>query len=470
MTTALPAAQLAQLNNDLLYGDATSAAAAADVLAQAASAVDPEFTVTIYDQFWRPIGSLDADIIENSGRDPRNDLPTATLKIKGDSPYIANLMNCRNTMVGITIETEGQRWAFYVDTHDYEMTEKGEWTGTAHLNGIWDLLNYTQIWPDNFLPIEVQPISYAIFIGSLVTCVQNMVAIPWLRLQSGMWDFVNNAIGLNPDFQAWFAELLLNNPNIATALQTPGYVSRINPQDDTSEIIARTVRMESCATVIKDVTRAYGVDCEMTLWLPGDDQPDPWANLTQPTYVFTAKDRESLTAPASGLVGQIVKTGVEILGTLGEDTYTQDAMAPILKPGNTLQNASTPPGLLANLGIFTDPALGVNFVQPWVLFVAPEPGAKGSVYSCKICDHTPKGWQHIIGGRSPQWVGAPQGDLGGTGPRATLTQRSNERHLRIRNRFDLNSDWPDGCPLGPAFGILEQRVPGLRTLDALPAA
>jgi hypothetical protein len=404
MTASLTVAQLSQLNLDLNFGDPATASAAAELLAASASAVDPEFIITIYDAYWNPTGEITGDIISNSGRDPRNDLPTATLVLKGDSEYILAIMNCRQTMVGITIETEGQRWAFYVDTHDYECTEKGVWTSTANLLGIWDILNYMQIWPDNFLPIEAQPISYAIFIGSLVTCVQNMVAIPALRLQSGIWDFVNNAGSLNPDFAAWFAGLILNNPNVAVALQTPLYVSRINPNLDTSEIIARTVRMESVGSVIKDVTRAYGVDCELTLFLPGDDQPDAYANLQQPTYVFTAKDRASLTSPAQGFIGSVVNTAVEFAGALFENTPAGDAMAPILAPNTTLQNALTSAGALADLGIFTAPKIGVNFVQPWVMFIAPEPGAKGSVYSCKISDHTPKGWQIIIGGKSPQWL------------------------------------------------------------------
>ena len=63
-------------------------------------------------------------------------------------------------------------------------------------------------------------------------------------------------------------------------LKTPIYVVRTNPFLDTSPLVARTVRMESCGTVITDITRAYGVDVRVDLWLPGDDQPDQWANLT----------------------------------------------------------------------------------------------------------------------------------------------------------------------------------------------
>lgn len=404
MTSTLSPAQLSELSVQLQYGDPATAAAAAEMIAESTTAVDPTFTVTIYDQFWTPVDDITGDLMENTGRDPRNDLPTATLKLKGDSEYIANMMNCRNTMVGITIETEAQRWAFYVDTHDYEMTEKGEWTGTANLLGIWDILNHMYVWPDNLLPIETQPLSYAVFIGPLVGVIEGMVQLVALRLQSGIWDFVNNVGGLDPQWQSWFAGLLINNPNIAVALQTPTYVVPTDPSSDNSEIVARTVRMESCAAVIKDITRAYGVDVEMNLWLPGDAQPDAYANLTQPTYVLTVVNRESLTSPVSGLLGSVMTTGVEILGALGADSQAENAVGAVLSPGNTLQNAVPSAASLTDIGIFTMPEVGVDFVPPFVLFVAPEPGAHGSVYSCKISDHTPKGWQHIIGGRSPQWL------------------------------------------------------------------
>jgi hypothetical protein len=54
--------------------------------------------------------------------------------------------------------------------------------------------------------------------------------------------------------------------------------------------------------------------------------------------------------------------------------------------------------------VFQSPLFGVNYVPPWAVIIAPEPGEKGSVESCKISDHTPLGWQHIIGGRSPKWL------------------------------------------------------------------
>ena len=144
--------------------------------------------------------------------------------------------------------------------------------------------------------------------------------------------------------------------------------------------------MESCGAIIKDITRAYGVDVRMDLWLPGDDQPDQWANLTQPTYVFSTKDRSQIVGPTGTVLDSVVRTVVDFGGAFG------DLFAPIVQQV---------PGME---GVVDAPGLGVNYVPPWAVLIAPEPGEKGSVDSCKISHHTPKGWQHIIGGRSPKWL------------------------------------------------------------------
>jgi hypothetical protein len=46
----------------------------------------------------------------------------------------------------------------------------------------------------------------------------------------------------------------------------------------------------------------------------------------------------------------------------------------------------------------------VDYEPPWAILVAPDSGDDGSVISAEISDHTPEGWQHIIGGRSPKWL------------------------------------------------------------------
>lgn len=363
-------------------------AEAAEALADEFASVDSEFTFSVYDKFWRKTGELGDDLIEGSGTDPRNNVPSSTLKMKGSSAFVETMMGCRNTLVGVTVETAGLRFPFYVDTHDYEY-DNGALTSTANLKGIWDILSYMTIWPSWFLPIQFQPFSHAIFIGPIVTVIENMISECALRIQSGLNEFINNAASLNPDIRAWFGTLILNNGNIAHALKTPMYVVRTNPLLDGSPLVAKTVRMESCATVITDLTRAYGVDVRVDLWLPGDAQPDPWANLDQPTYVVAVKDRSQVTGPTGTIIDSVIRTVVDLQGSL---------------LGNTLQPLLNPQGQYAPEGVFIAPTLGVNFVKPYAILEVPEPGEVSSILKCKVSDHTPKGWRHVIGGKSPKWL------------------------------------------------------------------
>lgn len=387
MPPLLPDAEhIKALNEQLLYGDLMTRAIAADDLAEFNTIpINQQWIITIYDKFWRPIGSMGDDVMELSGTDPRNNVPSAMMKIKGNSEYIETFMGCTSTMVGVTIETGGIRWAFYVDTFDYEFND-GVWTGTVNLLGVWDILNYLQIWPNFLLPIQAQIPSHAVFIWALVTVLEVMVSECALRIQSGLWEFVNNALSLNPDMRTWFGTLLENNFNIFQMLKTPMYVVRTNPLLDTSPLVAKTVRMESCGTVIADITRAYGVDVRVDLWLPGDIQPDEWANLTQPTYVFTAKDRSQIEGPTKTVLDSVIRTTVDAGGSFFGEM----------------------PGLITGVpgmdGVYVAPKLGLNYIPPWPILIAPDPGQKGSVSNCKLSFHTPKGWQHIIGGRSPKWL------------------------------------------------------------------
>lgn len=373
---------------DLYGGEPWKVAEAADALAAQRDFYKKEYVVTIYDKFWRPTGEFGEDMIELSGTDPRNALASATLKVKGGTQHLSHLMKCKDEMVGVTVETGGLRFAFYVDTFDYTY-ENGKWEGTANLLGIWDILNYLIIWPMWYMPIQAQPISHAIYIWALCTVIENMVAEQSLRIQAGINEFLNNALSLNFDMRTWFGALLQSNGNIFTMLKTPVYVVRTNPLLDTSPLIARTVRMESCGTVIADITKAYGVDVRVDLWLPGDDQPDPWAGLTQPTYVVTAKDRSQIEGPTKTVLDSVLRTVVDLEGSL---------------LGKVLDPLLNPQGKYAPENVFIAPTLGINFVLPWSYLVAPPEGEKGSVVSCKISYHTQKGWQHIIGGRSPKWL------------------------------------------------------------------
>jgi hypothetical protein len=440
--------ELARLNQQMLSGDVMSAADAAEKLAELESAVDQTWHISVYDRFWQKVGELGEDLIELGGKDPRNKMSAATLKVKGSSWLTDTFMACQKTMVGVTVETAGIRFSFYVDTFDYEFQD-GAWVGTASLNGVYDILNFILIWPSWWSPIQIQLFSHAIYIGGLCMCIEAMVSENSLRLQSGIWEFINNAASLNPDVRTWFGTLLQSKGNIFQMLKTPVYVVRTNPLLDTSPLICRTVRMETCGVVIEDITRAYGVDVRVDLWLPGDDQPDYWTKnfeamaLTQPTYVVTVKDRSQITGPTGTVIDSAVRQIVDVSGSFF---------------GEILGVIEQAPG---RDGVFISELLGVDYVEPWALLIAPEPGEKGNVVTCRLSFHTPKGWQHVIGGRSPKWVVALSGDRGGNHPGQPLTQRPDERHLRVAHRLARHSDRVHRHPQQPPRGIPEQHAAGV---------
>lgn len=389
------AQQQAEWTRAIQSGNPAFIAKKARELTEARSKVDTNFRFTVYDKLWTPIAGIGSDLMEASGADPRNDTPTGRLVLKGNSPLIPMFMDCRKTMVGCTVETAGLRYAFYTKSHSYEYND-GEWTGSVELRGIWDILNYYVIWPSWWLPLAAQPFSHAIFIWAMRTAIENMVAECSFRIQMGWMEFINNGLSLNFDVRTWFGAVLqglkqhgMSPATFGKMLSTPTFVSRTNPFTDGSPFMARTVRMETVGAVIKDVTRPYGVDTAMDLWLPGDPQPDKYSRLSVPTYVFKTHDRSQITGPTKTVLDSVLRTVIDLGGSLGG----------IFKP-----IARQVPGMS---GTFYSPALGVDFEQPYAYLVAPEPGEDSNIMSAKIVDHTPEGWQHIIGGRSPKWVCAP---------------------------------------------------------------
>lgn len=373
-------------------GDINRIAVTARRLTEQKSRIDTSFRFTVCDKMWRPMGSVGSDLIEGSGTDPRNDAPSGRLVLKGDSPLVPLFMDCRNTMVGVEVETAGYKQAFYTKTNRYKYQDSA-WTNTVEMMGIWSILDYLVIWPTWWLPLAAQPFSHAVYLWALQTVCETMVSECAIRIQSGWLEFINNGLSLNPDVRAWFGTILqaLNRDGLSVStftrmLKTPLYVKRTNPFLDTSPMVARAVRMEPCGQVFRDITKAYGVETRMDLWRPGDPQPDMWANLDQPTYVFSTYDRSQIEGPTKTVLDSVLRTTIDLGGSLGS------IFSPVIKQV---------PGMD---GVFHAPLLGVNFEQPYAIGIAPEPGGDSSIISCEIADHTPDGWQHIIGGRSPKWL------------------------------------------------------------------
>lgn len=394
MTTTTAGIEVTEiLHDDLRSGSLTERAAAAHKLAEIKSAEQTDIVVTVHDKFWRPISEI-GDYEELSADIPRNKTPSCDITLKGGDgfstsgpsapdPNIRRLRKCREELVGITVEVGAVRWAGFADHTKYSYKDSKR-SLLANCLGIYDIIsNYIYVLPAWWLPIQAQPISHAVFFGPIVTVLEHMISTQALRLQSGINEFINQALSLNPDMRAWFGTLKQSNGNLFDALKTPIYVVRTPFLKDTSMIVARTVRMEKIGQVIEDMTKAYGVDVRMDLWLPGDPQPDEHANLDQPTYVVTVKDRLPVTGPRKNILDSILKTVVDIGGSFfGE-------IKGLIEEAEGAE------------GVFISELAGVDFEQPLAVLVD---GPDTPMLEFHIDDYHPRGHTMIIGGRSPTWL------------------------------------------------------------------
>lgn len=399
MTAALDHPKLPFWTKELDSGVAWRQAEAAKNIADAFTSSNADVKVTVCDAFWNEIG-VAGNYIEVSGTIPRNAAPQATLKLPENHWLDPYLSQCENTMVGVIIETDGISEAFYVKRHREKLDEDGKVTLTSELVGIWDILNYLPIWPSWYLPIATQPFSHAIYFSPLCSVIEAMAAQQSFRIQSGMWEFFNNALSLNPDVRAWLGTMLQaikNDPQTGSVLKTPLYVVRTGVFGDSSPLFCRTVRMETVGQVITDITKAYGVDVRVYLWRPGMEQPDKYANLTHPTYVMTVKDRSQIEGPTKTALDSALRFLVDTQGSL---------------LGKTLDPLLNPNGEYAPEGVYIAPTLGLVFVPPYAQLETPDTivadgevvRSKSALMTYEIVRSTPLGWQHIIGGKSPKWL------------------------------------------------------------------
>jgi hypothetical protein len=391
----LPPESVEVLHQMLRTGTAEERAHAAHRLAEIKSLEQTDIVVTVHDKYWDEVGQI-GDYAELSLDIPRNKTPTCDFILKGGDgfttgqmsspdPHIPRLRRCREELVGITAEVGSVRWAGYVDHTKYSFRD-GKRQLLANCLGIYDVFSYMHVVPSWYLPLQAQPVSHAVYIGPIVSVCESMISETAMRLQLGLWEFVNQAGSGNPDLRAWIGTILQSGGNILQMLKTPVYVVRTPLFKDTSMMVARTVRMEKLSAVIEDMTRAYGVDVRLDLWKPGDPQPDKWANLTKPTYVATVRDRLNTTGPTKTVLDSILKTVVDTAGNLFGEI------------GDLIKQA---PGAE---GVFISKLAGVDFEEPIAILVD---GPDNAFFEFDIDDYHPRGHTMIIGGRSPTWVGAP---------------------------------------------------------------
>lgn len=358
---------------------------AATIAANVAEQPPDDVTVTVYSKTYVPIGEIN-DYISLTFQMARNRVASAEIVLKGIDPMVPALLNCPQTTVPITIETATLRWSGRVFSCEDKFADR---VNTVVVTCISDYawLDKILCWPNFLLPIQVQFPSEALYIGPAVTCVKTLVAEQCFRLQSGIWELVNNLGSLDLDWTAWFGTLLESNGNLLEMLLTPIVVVPTDPIFDTSPWVSFSGRMDQCSTLIEQVCKDTGTNVTMSLWLPGDPQPKGLlVPLTNATIVMDATDNLNVTGPTGTFLDGLLQDTVDLNNSL-----LGQVLDPFLNPNNEY----------APQGINIAPSIGVNFVQPWVV-LTDDPRSGLLQYSVK--GRHPLAHTVVAGGKSPQWL------------------------------------------------------------------
>lgn len=384
-----------------LTGDAYTAVQAARMIAEMekAAASDTRIVVTIYDKFYNPVGEC-GNYKELACTFPRNEVETGKLVLDRRDPLADKALECHDTTVPITIEIGNLLWSGRIKIAHDEFGEPNRADQvTCELEGDFAWLMKIVAWPNILAPIQLMfpPRGWAL--GPAITVLKYLISTQVFRLQTGMWDLINNALSLNLDWRAWFGTFLMQDfgddgikmDDVMRVLRTPVYVVPTNALADTSPLISLNWRMDKIGDLIKQTVLDNGLFVEVKLWRPGDPQPGDDPNLvkyplTVPTIVVDIKDRMGVIGPTGTFIDGILRTLVDL-----QDSVFGEILEPWLNPSGEYK----PDGW--NIA----PALGVHFVEPWTIFNAdhPKSGVKG-----RLSHHHPEAWRVIIGGKSPAWL------------------------------------------------------------------
>lgn len=383
-----------------LASDMYTAVSAARMAAQIekAAILDTRIVVTIYDKFYTPMWEC-ANYLELAASWPRNQVPTGKLSLGRTDPAADHVLTCHDTTVPITIEVGKLLWSGRVKVaHDnFNAPGKADFV-ECELEGDYAWLLKILAWPNFLLPLQIQVPSRGVAIGPAISCLKYVLAVNAFRLQSGLWNMVNNLLSFNLDWRSWFSQALMTDlegdngktdiADIVRMLRTPIYVVPTNPLKDTSPFITVNWRMDKIGTIFEKIVQDNGLSVEVTLWRPGDPQPAGVGKypLTVATIVVDIKDRMGVVGPTGTFFDGILRQAVDLQASVFGDIF-----APFLNSKGEYK----PDGW--NIA----PAIGIHFEDPWVVLNADDPksGIQG-----KMSHHTPESWRVIVGGKSPKWI------------------------------------------------------------------
>lgn len=354
--------------------------------------------VTVYDKFYTPKWEC-ANYLEVHAAFPKNQVQTGRLILDRKDPAADTVLGCHDTTVPVTIEIGSLIWSGRVKVAHDNFNNPGRADFVeCELEGDYAWLLKILAWPNFLMPLQVQFPPRGIAIGPAISCLKYLLATQAFRLQSGMWELVNNLLSGNFDWQAWFGTALLQDrdgpdgvfriDDVVRMLRTPIFVIPTNPLTDTSPFISINWRMDKVGSIFEQVVKDNGLVVEVKLWRPGDPQPPGVGNfpLSVPTITVDIFDRMGVIGPTGTFVDGILRTLVDL-----QDTVFGDILEPFLNPQGEYKPA----------GWNIAPAIGIHFDDPWVVLNGdhPKSGIQG-----KLSHHTPEAWRVIIGGKSPKWI------------------------------------------------------------------
>lgn len=364
--------------------------AAASIVGNVAQNPPDDVRITVYSKTYVPVGELN-DYLSLTFQMARNRAASAEIVLKGNDPLADIVLNCPNTTVPITIETGNIRWSGRVLSAEDKFAKQAGSPRAIRTVIVTCISDYSWLskilcWPNFLLPIQAQFPSEAVYIGPAVTCVATLITEQCFRLQSGLWELLNNLGSLDLDWTSWFGTLLESDGNPVDMLMTPMVVVPVNTVLDTSPWVSFSGRMDQLDTLIEQVCKDTGTNVSIGIWLPGDSQPAGLAvPLKAPTILVYVTNNLGVTGPAGNFLDGILQDTVDLL-----DSTTGNMLAPFLNPNNEY----------APQGINIAPVLGVNFVQPWILVTDdPRSSVEFSIKGRHPLAHTVVG-----GGKSPQWL------------------------------------------------------------------
>jgi hypothetical protein len=263
-TSAQAAINLPVLQTALASTNPVANAAAANAAAQVIETPPTEIVVNFYDKFYKAVYPC------NNYKDLtvewiRNQIGTAKITLMQNDPLVPIVMNCWQSVVPVTIQSGTLRWTGRVEYCDYAFKGDDKGTGapaayevTIFCTDDWQWFDKMYAWPNPFMPIQVQFPSYGLYIGPAITCIKTMLTENLFRLQSGLLEFVDNALSGDFDWNSWFYTLNHGGGNLEQMLMTPMVVIPTDPFTDTSYWISMVTRMDKVSALVSHALKDNG--------------------------------------------------------------------------------------------------------------------------------------------------------------------------------------------------------------------